>query len=492
MKNIYLIGIGGTGAKCIQAAIHLYAAGAYGKNINIGVLLVDADATNGNLQSARETIELALDANKLLSGNNVSLFSGTLKNYGFWNPLDQYPGVHTLNNMFLEASMRSLDTGLGDLFDCLVAEEEKTASLSIGFRGRPSIGSAVISRIRSSGFSQGPWPHLINDIQANINSGNKPRIHLFGSIFGGTGSSGLPTLGTLLSRQLQAVRSAVEITASVLLPYFDFDTPEDDGIYAESKNFTLNTDAALQYLSRFTGNSFNCIYLVGDSTKQRYKVPSKGGPDQNNPANIIELIAATAVSADAGSNYGNGAYLTISDGNVITWEDLPGLMTSKSLRASLRTCYAWHFNFYNELREAQRFNCKKSFTKSAPWFDRFFSISDRTNRPDILNQDESMRIEAFDRWSVDFLRWFQQLCLLGTVKEQLAGIKDKQFKNYDGSQPVTSREYVESLEKLVIGESSIKRGEWLDSIDLIKNHLADSKHILEGTIGLINNLHEII
>ena len=108
----------------------------------------------------------------------------------------------------------------------------------------------MVSRIRQSNFSQGPWAELINDIQADCANGDVPRIHLFGSIFGGTGSSGLPTLGTLLSRELKGVRSSVQITASVLLPYFDFDIPDDDDIYAEAKNFTLNTDAALQYMSR--------------------------------------------------------------------------------------------------------------------------------------------------------------------------------------------------------------------------------------------------
>ena len=145
-----------------------------------------------------------------------------------------------------------------------MSPEEKQADLSVGFRGRPSIGSAVVSRIRATGFSQGPWPDLINDIQADCANGDKPRINLFGSIFGGTGSSGIPTLGTLVSRQLGGVRDAVEITASVLLPYFDFDIPDDEDIYAEAKNFTLNTDAALQYLARLAGESFNCIYLVGD------------------------------------------------------------------------------------------------------------------------------------------------------------------------------------------------------------------------------------
>jgi len=48
------------------------------------------------------------------------------------------------------------------------------------------------------------------------------------------------------------------------------------------------------------------------------------------------------------------------------------------------------------------------------------------------------------------------------------------------------------LESLVIGESLAKREKWRQSIDLLKNKLADSKHRLEGTVGLINNLFEII
>jgi hypothetical protein len=492
MKKVYLIGIGGTGAKCIQAAVHLHAAGSYGKDVRLGVLLVDADASNGNLQAARETLQSALEAGAVLRETNVSLFSGALRNYGYWNPLGEYSDRLTLSDIYREAGLRAVDTGLGELYDCLVSPEEKQADLSVGFRGRPSIGSAVVSRIRSTGFSQGPWPELINDIQADCANGDKPRIHLFGSIFGGTGSSGLPTLGTLLSRELKAVRDAVEITASVLLPYFDFDIPEDEDIYAEAKNFTLNTDAALQYLARLAGDSFNCIFLVGDSTKQRYEKPATGGPNQKNPSSCIELIAAAAVAGEPGVGYGNGAYLTVSDGSLMTWEDLPGDMTAMTLKSAVRTCYAWHNNIYNELREAQRYNSKKSFTIGAPWFDRFFALSPRTNRPDIEDDEENRRIAAFDKWSVDFLRWFQQLCWSGSAREQLADIRDDSFKPYEGLEPDSARIYIESIEKLIIGQTLAKREKWRESIDLLKNRLADSKHRLEGVIGLINNLYETI
>lgn len=490
--KIYAIGVGGTGAKCIRATAHLHAVGAYGPDVRLGVLLVDADASNGNLQSARETVQSALTASISLKDTNTKLFAGPVRNYGLWNPLAEFSDRLTLSDIYLESSLRATDAGLGELFDCLVSPDEKQADLSVGFRGRPSIGSAVVSRIRQSNFSQGPWADLINDIQADCANGDVPRIHLFGSIFGGTGSSGLPTLGTLLSRELRGVRDSVQITASVLLPYFDFDIPDDDDIYAEAKNFTLNTDAALQYMSRLAGDSFNCVFLIGDSLKQRYEKPATGGPRQNNPSSSVELMASAAIAAEIGPGYGNGAYLTVSDDPLTSWEDIPGDFVSSALRSGLRTAYAWYYNIYNEIREAQRLSSKKSFTRGAPWFERFYSLNGKGNRPDIDSEDESRKIAHFDLWVVDFLSWMQQVCLNGSAREQLADIRDDSFTKANGLDPDPSRAYKESIELLVIGQDLAKREKWRQSIDLLKNTLADSKHRLEGTSGLINNLYEII
>tara|TARA_B100000959_G_scaffold280153_1_gene341494 strand:- start:3492 stop:4991 length:1500 start_codon:yes stop_codon:yes gene_type:complete len=491
MKKIYIIGIGGTGAKCVRSAVHLHAAGAYGTDTQLGVMLIDADASNGNLQSARETLQIASDACEVMRDTQVSFFSGPIRNYGLWNPLGGYADRLTLSDIYREAGMRSSNLGLGELFDAFVSPEEKQADLSVGFRGRPSIGASVVSRIKNTQFSQGAWPDFMNDIQADCANGDTPRIHLFGSIFGGTGSSGLPTLGTLLDRELKGIRESVEITASVLLPYFDFDIPDDDDIYAESKNFTLNTDAALQYLARLAGDSFNCIYLLGDNVKQRYEA-STGGPRQVNPCNCVELMAAAAAIADAGVGFGNGAYLTVSDAGVISWEDIPGDQTRKALRNAFRTLYAWHFNLYNELRESQKLVSKNSFTTGAPWFDRFFSLNDRSTRPNVESSEENLRIGRFDRWSVDFLQWIQEVSWSGTQREQLTVIRQDIFEQATGCEIEHKRTYVDNLDKIVIGESMARRDKWRNSIDLIKNKLADSKHRLEGVKGLVNSFYDLI
>ena len=80
----------------------------------------------------------------------------------------------------------------------------------------------------------------------------------------------------------------------------------------------------------------------------------------------------------------------------------------------------------------------------------------------------------------------------GTAREQLADIRDHEFVHSQGYEPDSNRDYEESLESLVIGQSLAKREKWRHSIDLLKNTLADTKHRLEGTIGLVNNLFDII
>ena len=52
MKKIYAIGVGGSGAKCLESAIFLQTLGIFGDS-RLGVLLVDADAANGNSQRTR-------------------------------------------------------------------------------------------------------------------------------------------------------------------------------------------------------------------------------------------------------------------------------------------------------------------------------------------------------------------------------------------------------------------------------------------------------
>ena len=52
----YAIGIGGTGAKCLESLIHLAAAGMMPDNDDLYILFVDPDDANGSLDRANTTL----------------------------------------------------------------------------------------------------------------------------------------------------------------------------------------------------------------------------------------------------------------------------------------------------------------------------------------------------------------------------------------------------------------------------------------------------
>ena len=53
--NLVIIGVGGTGAKIVEAVVHLAATGD--APLNIYPVLIDQDLHNGNVQRTREAIK---------------------------------------------------------------------------------------------------------------------------------------------------------------------------------------------------------------------------------------------------------------------------------------------------------------------------------------------------------------------------------------------------------------------------------------------------
>ena len=191
MKQIFAIGVGGTGAKCIEALVHLHAcgllAGDNGTPARLGVFLVEPDQQSALLTRAQTAIN-RYGALKLAVGRNSDSFArAELRDYGQWSPLTTSSGALSLDQVFPKAVLRTQAPGVAALFDCLFPPEEQEADLEVGFRGRPPIGSAVMSRINLQKEAQvGQWQQMLSDIQTAAGSGEPPLIHLFGSVFGGT------------------------------------------------------------------------------------------------------------------------------------------------------------------------------------------------------------------------------------------------------------------------------------------------------------------
>jgi hypothetical protein len=420
--SLFAIGVGGSGAKCLEALTHLHASGLLQRdannNVRLGTFLVEPDLQSTLLARAETAIDRYSTMRRLL-GNRASDFArGEVRHYGTWSPLGSAASGISLAQVFPKPVLRTQASGLAALFDCLFPPEEQTVELDVGFRGRPPIGSAVMSRVDIASEAQtGQWKQMLSDIESAAGGGEAPVIHLFGSVFGGTGAAGVPTLGQMLKSWLQdRGLHSVRVNASLLLPYFDFDgqTQAETGVHAEARNFQLNTDAALQYLRTSGTTCFDQVYLIGSDIKARYGF-SIGGLSQNNSAHVVELLAALGMrhglAPAAAGCYAH--FLSRAIANQISWDDIPdNQVVGEAMARSARFAAAWLNNFSLEINAAQNL-AMPSFLSGAPWASQFFQPTGKASgtqagRPSISSSEELALKRAIDGYTESLLQWLQQ------------------------------------------------------------------------------------
>ena len=498
MKQIFAIGVGGTGAKCIEALVHLHACGLLtdqdGNPARLGVFLVEPDQQSALLLRAQTAINRYGSLRRAVGRQSDRFARAELRDYGQWSPLSTASGAISLDQVFPKAVLRTQAPGVAALFDCLFPPEEQSADLEVGFRGRPPIGSAVMSRISLEQEAQvGQWQQMLSDIQTAAGSGEAPVVHLFGSVFGGTGASGVPTLGQLLKNWLKRQGlTSVQVQASLLLPYFDFEGMADDdtGVHAESRNFQLNTDAALQYLRTSGRACFDRVYLVGSDIKARYGF-SIGGTSQSNAAHVVELLAALGVCHPGTTSNGYAHVLSRTEQQSMGWEDLPdNEMVGDALARGARFAVAWRNNITREINEAQKVPMR-TFLSGAPWARRFFhpsgSGTDRGMRPGIRDKEQLTVQNAIDQYCDTLLQWLNQ------VSSNLgSGFRQELFT---ASLLRPSDRFENNLSRVVKGKARPRRPEASDTVEAIKVRMDQLKSDAishRGMAGLADCLWSLV
>lgn len=326
-----VIGVGGTGAKVVEAVLHSAAMGLGPKNLTVG--FVDQDQSNGNVSRARETLESYRKSRttwrKPGSAHYVGGGSFLRANIeklgeGLWTP---HPGAR--------ASIAQILGFLGEdsaAFDLLFARGplEQEMRLDEGYRGRAHIGSAAITSAVAEGAQF--WKDLGEIIRA-AKGGDRVRILLVGSAFGGTGAAGFPTLSRLIRRIIEdaSIDRNIHVGGILMLPYFRFSSPEDDAAnVARTEDLLPQTRGALRYYSSLFEREkvFDELFLVGwnPSFDLGYHEPGTG--EQRNPALLPEFIAALGAGRFLADEYEPTGQTLVSarrDENAVGWSDLPPL-----------------------------------------------------------------------------------------------------------------------------------------------------------------------
>ena len=417
----YFIAIGGSGAKVMESLTHLGVAGLLPNKVRqekLYVMAIDPDIGNGNLKRSSAALNHYGSFQHLEIGTETPLFKTEVEMASpfVWNPTEH---DKRLDDVMSYQSYKN--TPLGHLYEVLYTRDERETVLNEGFRGRPAIGAAVMARKVGMdereewiGAHSQPWGRFIESVRNDVRNGQMAKIFLVGSVFGGTGAAGLPTVAKLLRHIFREYQENVLLGGGLVLPYFSFSPSTADQtrgqLFASSENFLTNTKAALKYYAVKSAKDklFDSMYFVGDNVLSPVKNFSVGAATQNNDAHIVDFymaLAAIDFYASRKESVKKCSYISRNEENVFQWSDFPAFAMEDGGEVSIRERFAhftrFIFSYVHLIRPVLHGLGSGEITDvyKYPWFVDYLSG---------VNVDAA-EIKDFDSYTDHFLRWLGQL-----------------------------------------------------------------------------------
>ncbi|MEP6947991.1 MAG: hypothetical protein ABI863_01890 [Ginsengibacter sp.] len=439
MPKNFLIGIGGSGARIAESALFISASG-FGPQ-KLFLFLIDPDKGNGNLGRTTKLISKYLDCRKnyipdtqnyvpyisdtKIKGEKINLFSTDLqvppnekdRVWGIFNKtkmtLSEWIGYDGLNNEKQKDEQ--------DLMSILFSKEELTTTLDEGFRGHPSIGSVVMTELPENEYPfKLLWDELTDNTPFDV------RTFLVGSVFGGTGAAGFPTLGhrnTLKLNPKAALSidpvdeeksiSKILLGGALILPYFKVvKTDKSAGMHVTSNDFPIATKAALEFYDTKENLGFDDVYFIGDPLSQSVGNFSVGSNSQENKPHYIEVVSTLAafdffdqpplLKKDPKTIY----FIAKRDSERVNWSSFPYTRNEKDItsihedfkrKITTMTVFCYVLVTYGKSITSPENDSKNKDEFKQPWYENFnHNKSDPT-----LNLRTSKNKELLDKY-IDF------------------------------------------------------------------------------------------
>lgn len=359
-KQYFVLGIGGTGMRCIESLIHLCAMGMF-DDTEINLLALDTDKNNGNFSRLKEVKEAYVNSKNIDSANRTPLsetfFSANIKYYEF-SP--NYEKKSTFDEVFNYGNTKYNNPSETDLADLVLTNDVENFNLRHGYRAQTHLGSMMMyhSIIEAAKSKTGnDLKDFVQELIKATQSGN-PRVFILGSVFGGTGASSIPIIP-------QAVSSAAEILsngaanvlrgayfgATLLTAYFSFKAPSADElkkqkVIATSDKFSLNSQVAMMFYDddATVRSTYQRFYMMGtdgldwdpmERSKDSISETITGGGEQKNDSHYIELLAACAawdffhvdenkLQDNKGISQTDYVYRSVNDSGKLDFKDFVG------------------------------------------------------------------------------------------------------------------------------------------------------------------------
>ena len=424
MKN-YIIGIGGTGAKCLEHLLHCCSAGLGPENLWAG--MVDQDEANGNVSRTKILLNKYTNLRNSLrneSKHDLASKSNLFKTHissntdAVWLPMkDANPTLEDLIKYNL------LKPEVKGLMDCLYDPEELKLNLSEGFRARPNIGAAAILSTTAN-EDDIFWSQIYKAIDA-ARGGEEVRVFIISSIFGGTGASGFPNIARRI-RQIQKdknVSSNFHLGGALMLPYFNYEVPDENmegELFAKPEEFLDQTKGALQYYAKLFEHEkvFDQVYVTGWDPLTKLPNFKFGGNLQKNPPLFPELYAALGALRFFCEDNKIGETQEIlhigkNESNDILWSDIPNVSTNLNSKTNISKLirFAFAYNWmYGPALTGSWSKIKKYQDEN--WFKRL--IYKNTYNPDtkaceVGHEQYQEIISAMQEYCQDVLTWITDM-----------------------------------------------------------------------------------
>ena len=361
MSKLYIFAIGGTGARVLKSLSYLLASGVQCNSEKIIPIIIDPDEANGDVSLTTSILKSYQKVRDSLS------FDNNTNNCFFRTQIEsQTPNfrikILNSNKKFKDyIEYGSMDPTNRALTSLLFSEKNLEATMDVGFKGNPNMGSVVLNQFQES-----------DDFKAFASSfSQNDRIFIVSSIFGGTGASGFPLLLKNLREaptdldNHQSLRNA-NIGAISVLPYFG--VKKDSSSEIEKSTFISKTKAALHYYEHGVNDGVNKMYYIGDDISRDYE-NNEGSTSQKNDAHFIELASALAIldfaNSDVSLTNDVKEFGIDMDSNNITFPDL-NASTKDLIYKPLTQYYLFHLYLKNKFNNTfdQRFSAELGINSS--------------------------------------------------------------------------------------------------------------------------------
>ena len=313
LARLFIFAVGGTGARVLRSLTMLLAAGMRLPDCDQVIpVLVDPDTQNGDVTRTVDLLKRYKRIHDALYQDgqhpkNEGFFGQDLTTLAQLNTsgveglrdsfVYDFGGINQSFKDFMHYNETSVETR--GLLDLLFTPDSLNASLDLGFRGSPNVGSVVLNSLVQAKemryLAQKPEPRRLGIFHQQ---------HLWGYGRGGLPAAGEEPARTpawiyrspRCGRRCRPARWCCYPTSNCSSP-----RPRKKPmgrIFIDSNTFITKTKTALSYYAEHL-DGLEALYYLGDQAGQ--PLPNHPGrAEQRNQAHLVEVLGALAISAFPG------------------------------------------------------------------------------------------------------------------------------------------------------------------------------------------------